>query len=138
MVVPYDYVVFDQYMKSPLWTTGNAMISRFPIKAVHRHLYGNDDCLDNRLDHFFKDFIHVELKVGGRKLQVFYVHLDDGEREYEFSKKEEIRELITYLREFVEKEPQSYIVAAGDFNFSRRKEAHERTSGGRDTASSGN
>ena len=117
---PYDYVVFDQYMKSPLWTTGNAMISRFPIKAVHRHLYGNDDCLDNRLDHFFKDFIHVELKVGGRKLQVFYVHLDDGEREYEFSKKEEIRELITYLREFVEKEPQSYIVAAGDFNFSRR------------------
>ncbi len=117
---PYDYVIFDQYMKSPLWTTGNAMISRFPIKALHRHLYGETgDILDNRLDHFFKDFIHVELKVGDRKLQVFYTHLDDGEEEYEFRKRAEVKELITHLREFVEKEPRSYIVVAGDFNFSR-------------------
>lgn len=116
---PYDYVVFDQYMKSPLWTTGNTMISRFPVKTMHRHLYGEEGKrFDSRMDHFFKDFIHVELKAGDRRLQVFYVHLDDGEKEYGFRKKEEVNELITHLREYAEKEPRNYMVVAGDFNFS--------------------
>lgn len=116
---PYDYVLFDQYMKSPLWTTGNAVISRYPMKAVHRHLYGEaGEHFDSRLDHFFKDFIHVEIKIGKKKLDLVYTHLDDGEKEFAFRKKEENQELREYLRQLVNANPRRYIVLAGDFNYS--------------------
>lgn len=113
---PYDYVVFDQYMKSPLWTTGNAMISRFPVKAVHRHLYGEECGLDSRLGHLFKDFIHVSVKIGKRDLHVITTHLDDENGESGFRRIEEARELARYVKKLKEKDPESYLVVAGDFN----------------------
>ena len=64
---PYNYVMFDQYLKSPLWTTGNAMISRFPMRTIYRHLYKETLILDLTI---FKDFIHGEIKVGKRELEV--------------------------------------------------------------------
>src|SRR3989344_5824535 len=69
MGAPYDYILFDQYLKSPLWTTGNAVISSLPVKAVHRYLYG-EDCRnpDTRLGHLFKDFIHTKIKVGTKTI----------------------------------------------------------------------
>ncbi len=115
---PYNYVLFDQYLKSPGLITGNAVISRFPMKAVHRHLYGDSDCnfFDSRIEHFFKDFVHVSVRVGKRELNVINTHLDDSEGEYEFRKKEEARELAAYVRSFAQQNPGSYIVLAGDFN----------------------
>jgi len=117
---PYNYVVFDEYLKTSSWITGNGVIAGFPVKAVHRHLYGDSDCnfFDSRFEHFFKDFIHVSIKVGKRELQVITTHLDDGEGEYEFRKKEEVKELADYIRNFSQENPQSYIIVAGDFNAS--------------------
>ncbi len=117
---PYNYVLFDQYLKSPSWITGNAVVSRFPMKAVHRHLYGDSDCnfFDSRIEHFFKDFVHVSVRVGKRELNVINTHLDDSEGEYEFRKKEEARELAAYIQAFSRQNPHSYIVVAGDFNVS--------------------
>ena len=114
---PYNYIVFDQYMKSPLWTTGNALVSSFPTKTVHRHLYGaKEGELDSRLEHLFKDFIHVKIKVGKRELDLITTHLDDADGEFSFRRHEEARELAGYVTELKQKNPQSYIVAAGDFN----------------------
>ena len=114
---PHNYVVVDQYMKSPLWTTGNAIISSFPVKIEYRHLYGNQECeLDSRLGHLFKDFIHVKVKVGKRELDVITTHLDDADGEFSFRRHEEARELADYVTELKQKNPYSYIVAAGDFN----------------------
>jgi len=114
---PYNYVVFDQYLKSPLWTTGNSIISNRPTKLVHRHLYGEEKCaLDGRLEHLFKDFIHVKVRVGQKELDVISTHLDNEGGDYKFRRKEEAQELAHYVREFIEKNPQSYIVVAGDLN----------------------
>ncbi|MBI2125024.1 hypothetical protein HYU08_00550 [Candidatus Woesearchaeota archaeon] len=114
---PYNYVVFDQYMKSPLWTTGNTVISRFPIKTVHRHLFGeNPRSMDTRLGHLFKDFIHTEIGVGSKRLHLITTHFDNENAEFGFRKKEEAQELAQYLFEFKQKNPESYLVAAGDFN----------------------
>lgn len=114
---PYNYVVFDQYMKSPLWTTGNAVVSRFPAKAMYRHLYGAD-CrnLDTRLGHLFKDFIHTEIKAGNKTVDIITTHLDEETGDYNFRRIEEAQELANYVRELLQNNPNRYIVAAGDFN----------------------
>ncbi len=112
---PYDYVVFDQYMKSPLWTTGNGAVSLFPMRAVHRHLYGDDPHKpDTRLDYMFKDFIHTEIAVGNKKIDLISTHFDDSS--YDFRRKEEAIELADYVRELNQKQPERYILVAGDFN----------------------
>ena len=117
MGAPYDYVVFDQYMKSPLWTTGNGLISRFPVKAVYRHLYGAYcSTMDTRLGHLFKDFIHTEVSIGNKRLDLITTHLDDENGEYDFRKKEEAQELSKYVQEFNRKNPGSYLVSSGDYN----------------------
>lgn len=114
---PYNYVVVDQYMKSPLWTTGNALISSSPVKIEYRHLYGAKECeLDSRLEHLFKDFIHVKVKVGKRELDVITTHLDNEGSEFSFRRHEEVQELAGYVTELKEKNPNSYVVVAGDFN----------------------
>lgn len=113
---PYDYVVFDQYMKLPLWITGNAVISRFPMKAAHRHLYGEKNDMDYRIEHLFKDFIHTEVRIGNKKLDLITTHLDDGSSEEDSLRTEEAQELAEYVQELKQKNPDSYIVAAGDYN----------------------
>ncbi len=114
---PHNYVVVDQYMKSPLWTTGNAIVSSFPAKTAHRHLYGaKEGEPDSRLEHLFKDFIHVKVKVGKRELDLITTHLDNEDGEFSFRRHEEARELADYVTELKQKNPHSYIVAAGDFN----------------------
>ena len=113
---PYDYVAFDQYMKLPLWITGNAVISRFPMRAVHRHLYGEKNDMDHRLNHLFKDFIHTEIRIGNKKLDLISTHLDDGSSEEDSLRKEEAQELAEYVQGLKQQNPNSYIVAAGDYN----------------------
>ncbi|MEA3378967.1 MAG: hypothetical protein U9Q69_05025, partial [Nanoarchaeota archaeon] len=66
---PYNYVLMDEYMKSPLWTTGNCIISKFPLKRRKRHIFGGR-MLDKRLKHMYKDFIHITSKVGRRELEM--------------------------------------------------------------------
>jgi len=118
---PYDYVVFDQYMKLPLWITGNTVISRFPMRAVHRHLYGDKNDMDYRLNHLFKDFIHTKMKVGNKELDLISTHLDDGSEE-DSRRKEEAQEMAEYIQELNRKKPDSYILVAGDFNDSHDSE----------------
>jgi len=114
---PYNYVLFDQYMESPLWTTGNAVISKFPMQAVHRHLYGTDcTSLDTRLGHLFKDFIHTEVMVGNKTLNIITTHLDDENEEYSFRRKEEAEELREYIKNYYLQYPDHYLVVAGDLN----------------------
>ncbi|MDO8511321.1 MAG: endonuclease/exonuclease/phosphatase family protein [Nanoarchaeota archaeon] len=121
MNTPYDYVVFDQYMKLPLWITGNAVISRFPMRAVHRHLYGDKNDADSRIGHLFKDFIHTEIRIGNKKLDLITTHLDDGSEDNS-TRKGEAQEIAGYITELKEKNPNSYIVAAGDYNDSHDSE----------------
>ncbi|MEK6900447.1 MAG: endonuclease/exonuclease/phosphatase family protein [Nanoarchaeota archaeon] len=114
---PFNYVLFDQYLKSPLWTTGNAMISKYPLNALHRHLFGEDEYgFDSRVDHFFKDFIDVEVKIGKREAHVVYTHFDDQKDEYAFRREEEVRQFADYIVSLKKREPDVYIIAAGDFN----------------------
>jgi len=113
---PYDYVVFDQYMKSPLWTTGNAVISRFPMQKHYRRLFGDDGCgFENRLEHLFKDFIHVKLKIGRKEVDLITTHLDNGE-DYNAFRTQEAQELADYLAEFTLQDPDSYTIVSGDYN----------------------
>ena len=111
---PYNYVMFDQYLKSPLWTTGNAMISRFPMRTIYRHLYEGD--LDSRLGQMFKDFIHGEIKVGKRELEVITLHFDDEKGLYDFRRKEQAQELHQYVMNYHHQHPNSFIVVPGDYN----------------------
>ena len=123
---PYNYVLFDQYMKSPLWTTGNAVISKFPTQAVHRHLYGTYcSSLDTRLGHLFKDFIHTEVKVGNKTLNIITTHLDDENEEYNFRRREEAEELREYIKNYYLQHPDNYLVVAGDLNDSHDSKTME-------------
>lgn|SRR3989344_3575370 len=116
---PYNYLVVDQYLKSPLWTTGNMAISLFPLKTVHRQLFGDHDDLDTRLGHYFKDFIHLRAKVGlssQEELDLLITHLDEDENSVSFRRKEQAREMTAYIRELKQSNPSAYIIVAGDFN----------------------
>jgi endonuclease/exonuclease/phosphatase family metal-dependent hydrolase len=113
---PHDYVVVDQYMKALLvpWTTGNAMISRHPTKVVHRHFYGENGVLDMRLNHLFKDFIHVKVKIGNKELDVIVSHLDNEDSSA--TRKKELWEINTYVRGYLQKKPDAYIALMLDAN----------------------
>ena len=113
---PYNYVVVDKYMDTPLWSTGNAMVSRFPVKTVQRHLYGEDNPLDDRIGYLFKDFLHVKIKIGDHDVDFILNHFDDGEGPYSFRKIEEARAVNDYILELVKKNPHRYIISVGDYN----------------------
>ncbi|MBU0470201.1 MAG: endonuclease/exonuclease/phosphatase family protein [Nanoarchaeota archaeon] len=117
----YNYVVFDEFMKFPIpvWTTGNGMISKHPLKAVFRHPYGQEaneesGSVINRLSHLYKDFIHVEAKVGKRIVNTLVTHLSDNPRNN--LRTTEINDLLSYITKLYEQNPNRHILVAGDFN----------------------
>lgn len=113
----FNFLVIDEYLISPLWSTGGAMISSYRLKTVHRHLYGEDgEFLKSRLDYFFKDFIHVEGEIGTKKVNFILTHFDDGENEFGFRRNEQVKIYADYIRKFKHQNPESIIVAAGDYN----------------------
>ncbi|RME54506.1 hypothetical protein D6777_03585 [Candidatus Woesearchaeota archaeon] len=110
---PYNYAVFDQYFKSAAWTTGNAVISRHPMKALHRHIFGTRYGIFGRLRHVFKDFIHVSIKVGKRRLDTIVNHFDDS---FIDIRMEEVKDLMDYVSRLYYSDPERYIVSPGDYN----------------------
>jgi len=113
MGTPYDYVIFDEYAKSSGWTTGNAVVSRFPMKPVYRHVYGKKYGFFGRFRHVFKDFIHVGSKVGRRELDIINNHFFDG---YESVRMDEAKQVLSYATKLMEENPKRFIVAPGDYN----------------------
>ncbi len=118
MGTPYDYVLFDEFMKSALWTTGNAVISRFPMKGIHRHLYGEkvhgeDGYYLDRVVHTYKDFIHIGIKTGRRKLDVIVNHLSHA---FPGLRREETEEVMEYVTRLYRRKPERYIITPGDYN----------------------
>lgn len=109
---PFNYVAIDKYLKSPGWVTGNAIISRFPMKLIKRHIFGENKPF-GRLKHTYKDFIHANLKVGRRKLENITNHFNDG---FLSVRMQEAKELAEYVYNFYKEDPVSYIVAPGDYN----------------------
>lgn len=119
---PHNYVVVDEFLEShiPLipWTTGNAMISKYPLRIVHRHFYGEDDAFDTRIGHLYKDFIHVIVKVGEKELNVLLTHLDDEENPVR--RKKELKDLGDYVTsKIIEKNPSAHIALMMDANSSK-------------------
>ncbi|MEK6816188.1 MAG: endonuclease/exonuclease/phosphatase family protein [Nanoarchaeota archaeon] len=113
MGTPYDYVIFDEYAKSSGWTTGKAVVSRFPMKPIYRHVYGKKNGFFGRFRHVFKDFIHVGSKVGRRKLDIINNHFYDG---YESVKMDEAKQLLAYATKLMKEDPNRFMVAPGDYN----------------------
>lgn len=118
MGAPYNYVLFDEYMKSTVWTTGNAVISKFPMKAMHRHLYGETVHGEkgyylDRVVHSYKDFIHAGIKIGRRELDAIVSHLSHV---FPDLKMNEVSEILEYTTKLYRQNPDRFIIASGDCN----------------------
>jgi endonuclease/exonuclease/phosphatase family metal-dependent hydrolase len=99
------------------------VISKLPIKKLTSHRFKtltHPDAPD-RTWKFARDAMQITLDVAGKELHLFNVHLKSnssrpGDENSKLWRTSEAMGLKSLVREMVEKDPDSLIVALGDFN----------------------
>jgi endonuclease/exonuclease/phosphatase family metal-dependent hydrolase len=103
----YNHVLKERIFSVPgLFDSGNAVISRYPIKFNRLRQYG--DNFLKRIKHIFKSYIDFDVYPGDRKLNFVMTHLDANSIN---NRHEEISVLLRYIG--LKRYP---FVFLGDFN----------------------